>query len=179
MAYYFRRKLNEYNMSIEDSIHQLSEYLNQSHCINMEYITLLHQNITTVIIPEQMALLETTGNIVSELKTILSLEEKRRKPESQLKVADKKGAVKKGRVEKRKKPTNPYPYINVGHKEPPHLPSSQPLNKDQKEATPSTSKGKFIYFRNLYTTFTNNIYIYIFLNLGNPLNKICCVYIVE
>ena len=73
-------------------------------------------------------------------KTGLSLEEKRRKSESQLKVAEEKHAVKKGRVEKRKRAqqkkfTNPYPDFRP--EEPPSLPSSQPPDDDQMEAQTS------------------------------------------
>ena len=136
MAYYHRRKLNEYNTKITDSLHQLRKYVKPgSHCINGEYFAFLQKNITIVNIPQQMALLDTTGNAVNEIKTILSLEEKRRKSESQLKVAEEKHAVKKGRVEKRKraqqKEVHKNPYSDFRAEEPPSLPSSQPPDDDQ------------------------------------------------
>jgi len=115
--------------------------------MNPAYLNWLQQNITTVPIPQQMALLDLTGNIVNEIKAMLGWEEKRRKSESQLKVAEEKHAVKKGRVEKRKHakqsiPTDPYHFLLRSSSPKPSsqsLPSSQPSPNDESEPTPGTS----------------------------------------
>ena len=143
MAYYHRQKLEDYSTKIMDSYRQLEEYLKDPnmHIINPESLNGLRQNITIVDIPHHMAVLELTGNIVSEMKTILGLEEKRRKSEIQLKVAEEKHAVKKGRIEKRKreKITNPYAYLLRSNSASQALPCSQPESEDKSEPTPSTT----------------------------------------
>jgi len=112
MAWYCQRKLQEISTKIGDSLSQLKAYCEQKHVVDRGYFDFLGSNIETVIVPEQMEILENTANIVAEMKALVALEEKRRTTHSQLTQREKKGVVKKGRIEKRKNTAqrglNPY-----------------------------------------------------------------------
>jgi len=143
MSYYYRRKIDEYSDKIYDSCFQITEYMKKEHVMNPQYLQKLHDNISTVDIVKNTAELENTANILDEIKSILLVEEKRRRVQSQLNEKLEKGCVKKSRMEERQKRlkerANPYTRFLRSFKA---LPSSQELE----EPTISHQKSVNLFF---------------------------------
>jgi len=75
----------------------------RKHVVDAQYLQNLNTNITTTDIAENMAELENTVNILDEIKSVLLVEEKRRRVQSHLNEKLEKGCVKKSRIETRQK----------------------------------------------------------------------------
>ena len=112
MAWYQRKKLDNYSTQIVDSIKQLEVYVNGHHVVRTDFFKYICDHIQTLDVASQLRLLENTSHIVQETKTLLELEQKRRITESTLNEMENKNVVKNARVEKRKERTrrraNPY-----------------------------------------------------------------------
>ena len=122
MAWYKRTQLSKISDEITDSFEQLNVYLDQPRVTNVnEHAASLERDIESVDIPQQLAMLQNTANMIEEVKSLLKLEQKRRVIAAQLIKEEEKGAVKKMRREMRKKQvrdnSHPYPYYAIRGKQ--------------------------------------------------------------
>lgn len=142
--WYYRHKLDELVTKITDSIEQLKANIAEAHVINPQYFDWLGASIQTVNISGEMQQLENSRNILEEIKNLLSLEEKRRSTAAILNEKEKKGSVKKGRVEKRKKKyeqrSNPYVKYQAVRAENRELNQTPPGVEEPPRPTPGTSR---------------------------------------
>jgi len=86
--------------------------MEEPHKVDNTYLNSLEQNVQTADIAQELKLLENSTNILEEIKLLLRYEGQRRSTAGVLDNQEKKGAVKKGRVEKRNlaaaRKRNPY-----------------------------------------------------------------------
>ena len=92
MAWYQRKKLDNYSTEILDSIKQLEVYVNGHH-VRMDFFKYICDHIQTLDAASQLRQLENTSHSVQETKTLLELEQKRRITESTLNEMEKKNAA--------------------------------------------------------------------------------------
>lgn len=134
MAYYFRRKIDEYSNKIYDGCMQISEYVKKKHIVDEQYLKNLSVSMRTVDIVKLLAELENTANILDEIKSIALLEKKRRIAESQLNEKVEKGRIKKMRMQTRqqqlKQRADPYHRFNL-RPAPARLILSQPSSSQE------------------------------------------------
>jgi len=97
MAWQERKRLLRNSEKNPDSISQLESYVSEPHVINFEYLKYVRDNIKTLSTLLQIKLPENSGNIVSKMKTLISLEEARGASGIKASEKEKKGAVKKSK----------------------------------------------------------------------------------
>ena len=95
MAWYKRTQLSKISDEITDSFEQLNVYLDQPRVTNVnEHAASLERDIESVDIPQQLAMLQNTANMIEEVKSLLKLEQKRRVIAAQLNKEEEKRGCK-------------------------------------------------------------------------------------
>ena len=100
------RRINEKKENMQDIQLQVTEYLKSRHLVNMTMINFMGEFVQNQSDFDAVCMEEycsNTENIVKEIRLFIAAYQIMRKYQAQLKLRQKKGGVKKRRVQKRQK----------------------------------------------------------------------------